>query len=72
MEYLFAPHESRRAAVADISTVSLDRSTSQLFNLFEGGEASLADPTRGYLRLGKAMWDRLWLKGATGIVLFVD
>ena len=39
---------------------------------FEGGEASLADPTRGYLRLGKAMWDRLWLKGATGIVLFVD
>ena len=39
---------------------------------FEGGEASLADPTRGYLRLGKAMWDRLWHKGATGIVLFVD
>lgn len=39
---------------------------------FEGGEASLADPTRGYLRLGKATWDRLWLKGATGIVLFVD
>ena len=39
---------------------------------FEGGEASLADPTRGYLRLGKAMWERLWLKGATGIVLFVD
>ena len=39
---------------------------------FEGGEASLADPTRGYLRLGKAMWKRLWLKGATGIVLFVD
>ena len=39
---------------------------------FEAGEASLADPTRGYLRLGKAMWDRLWLKGATGIVLFVD
>ena len=39
---------------------------------FEGGEVSLADPTRGYLRLGKAMWDRLWLKGATGIVLFVD
>ena len=38
----------------------------------EGGEASLADPTRGYLRLGKAMWDRLWRKGATGIVLFVD
>lgn len=39
---------------------------------YEGGEASLADPTRGYLRLGKAMWDRLWHKGATGIVLFVD
>lgn len=39
---------------------------------FEDGEASLADPTRGYLRLGKAMWDRLWHKGATGIVLFVD
>ena len=39
---------------------------------FEVDEASLADPTRGYLRLGKAMWDRLWLKGATGIVLFVD
>ena len=39
---------------------------------FEGGEAFLADPTRGYLRLGKAMWERLWLKGATGIVLFVD
>ena len=39
---------------------------------FEGGEASLADPTRGYLRLGKTMWDRLWRKGATGIVLFAD
>ena len=39
---------------------------------FEGGEASLADPTRGYLRLGKATWDRLWLKGATGIVLFLE
>lgn len=39
---------------------------------FEDCEASLADPTRGYLRLGKAMWDRLWHKGATGIVLFVD
>ena len=39
---------------------------------FEGGEVSLADPMRGYLRLGKAIWDRLWLKGATGIVLFVD
>ena len=39
---------------------------------FEADEASLADPTRGYLRFGKATWDRLWLKGATGIVLFVD
>jgi ABC-type bacteriocin/lantibiotic exporter with double-glycine peptidase domain len=39
---------------------------------FQDGEVSLADPTRGYLRLGKAMWDRLWLKGDTGIVLFVD
>lgn len=35
-------------------------------------EASLADPTRGYLRLGKATWDRLWLTGPTGIVLFVE
>ena len=39
---------------------------------FEGGEVSLADPTRGYFRIGKALWDRLWLKGATGIVLFVN
>ena len=39
---------------------------------FEDGEAFLADPTRGYLRLGKAMWDRLWLKGDTGIILFVE
>ena len=39
---------------------------------FEGGEVSLADPTRGYFRIGKALWDRLWLKGATGIVLFVS
>lgn len=39
---------------------------------FEGGEVSLADPTRGYLRIGEAMWDRLWLKGATGIALFVE
>ena len=38
---------------------------------FEGGEVSLADPTRGYLRIGKAMWDRLWLKGATGIALMI-
>lgn len=43
-----------------------------VIQFFEADEASLADPTRGYLRLGKAMWDRLWLKGATGIVLFVD
>ena len=39
---------------------------------FEGGEVSLADPTRGYFRIGKALWDHLWLKGATGIVLFVN
>ena len=39
---------------------------------FEDGEAFLADPTRGYLRLGKAIWDRLWLKGDTGIILFVE
>ena len=39
---------------------------------FEGGEVSLADPTRGYFRIGEAMWDRLWLKSATGIVLFVN
>ena len=39
---------------------------------FDGGEVSLADPTRGYFRIGKALWDRLWLKGATGIVLFVN
>ena len=39
---------------------------------FEGGEVSLVDPTRGYFRIGKALWDRLWLKGATGIVLFVS
>ena len=39
---------------------------------FEGGEVSLADPTRGYFRIGKALWDRLWLKGATGIVLFAN
>lgn len=38
---------------------------------FEGGEVSLADPTRGYLRIDKAMWDRLWLKGATGIALII-
>lgn len=39
---------------------------------FKGGEASLADPTRGYLRLGRAMWNRLWLKGDTGIILFIE
>lgn len=33
---------------------------------------SLADPTQGYLRLSKTMWERLWLKGATGIVLSTD
>lgn len=33
---------------------------------------ALADPTRGYLSLGRAMWERLWLKGATGIVLYTD
>lgn len=33
---------------------------------------SLADPSRGYLRLGQPLWERLWLKGTTGIVLVVD
>ena len=32
----------------------------------------LADPTRGYLKLGPATWSRLWLKGPTGIVLHVS
>jgi ABC-type bacteriocin/lantibiotic exporter with double-glycine peptidase domain len=32
----------------------------------------LADPTRGYLKLGPATWSRLWLKGPTGIVLYVS
>jgi ABC-type bacteriocin/lantibiotic exporter with double-glycine peptidase domain len=32
----------------------------------------LADPTRGYVKLGPATWSRLWLKGPTGIVLYVS
>ena len=32
----------------------------------------LADPTRGYLNLGPATWSRLWLKGPTGIFLYVS
>ena len=35
-------------------------------------EVVLADPTRGYLKLGPATWSRLWLKGPTGIVLHVS
>lgn len=38
----------------------------------ERGKVYLADPTRGYLKLGKTLWERLWLKGATGIVLHVE
>jgi len=38
----------------------------------ERGVASLADPTRGYLKLSETVWEQLWLKGATGIVLYVE
>ena len=70
-----------RVGVAELPSLSfpllawIDFGTNGHFTVvqsFERGEASLADPTRGYLKLGKAMWERLWLKGATGIVLYVE
>ena len=39
---------------------------------WQKNEASLADPTRGYLTLGRTAWKRLWLTGDRGIVLFAD
>ena len=72
---------AKRVGVAELPSLSfpllawIDFGSNGHFTVvqsFERGEASLADPTRGYLILGKAMWERLWLKGATGIVLYVE